>query len=118
MMPICPVLLVFSACEARMGVAVISGAKARDWGEARCAGRQGRGVLMMARACRGIIAGSGAQQGKQSAGDLVQSAGAGAEQSWCRKQGRVQQSADDLGAEQGAGAQVQGLGVGAGRARV
>ncbi|GKV13745.1 hypothetical protein SLEP1_g24729 [Rubroshorea leprosula] len=48
---------------------------------------------MMARACRGIIAGSGAQQGKQSAGDLVQSAGAGAEQSWCRKQGRAQQSA-------------------------
>ncbi|GKV25022.1 hypothetical protein SLEP1_g34533 [Rubroshorea leprosula] len=25
---------------------------------------------MMARACRGIIAGSGAQQGKQSVGDL------------------------------------------------
>ncbi|GKV49309.1 hypothetical protein SLEP1_g56065 [Rubroshorea leprosula] len=58
MMPICPVLLVFSACEARMGATAISGAEARDWG--------------------GIIAGSGAQQGKQSAGDLVQSAEAGA----------------------------------------
>ncbi|GKV32928.1 hypothetical protein SLEP1_g41490 [Rubroshorea leprosula] len=38
--------------------------------EARCAGRQGRGVLMMARACRGIIAGSGGVE--------------------CRRRGRVQ----------------------------
>ncbi|GKV51103.1 hypothetical protein SLEP1_g57778 [Rubroshorea leprosula] len=64
---------------------------------------------MMTRACRGIIAGSGAQQGKQSAGDLVQSAGAGAGSK--AERSRVQAGAECKRSGRRAGSRGVGAGL-------